>query len=154
MGLGRRKARMIALETLYQLDISDGNVNDIIETKMEKKEIKENVKDFILRLTNGVCKHRNEIDRLIEANAENWSLDRITVIDKNILRLASFELLYCSDIPFKVIIDEAVELGKMYGTEDSKAFINGVLDKIVRGVSSRKQELRGFSTSLIFRTML
>lgn len=147
MGLGRRKARVIALETLYQLDISDGNVNDIIETKMEKKEIKENVKDFILRLTNGVCKHRNEIDRLIEANAENWSLDRITVIDKNILRLASFELLYCSDIPFKVIIDEAVELGKMYGTEDSKAFINGVLDKIARGVSSRKQELRGVSTA-------
>lgn len=147
MGLGRRKARVIALETLYQLDISDGNVNDIIETKMEKKEIKEKVKDFILRLTNGVCKHRDEIDRLIEANAENWSLDRITVIDKNILRLASFELLYCSDIPFKVIIDEAVELGKMYGTEDSKAFINGVLDKIVRGVSSRKQELRGVSTA-------
>jgi N utilization substance protein B len=143
MRLGRRKARVIALETLYQLDVSDGNVNDIIETKMGKKEIKENVKDFILRLTNGVCKHRNEIDRLIEANAENWSLDRITVIDRNILRLASFELLYCSDIPFKVIIDEAVELGKRYGTEDSKAFINGILDKIVRGVSSRKQELRG-----------
>ena len=147
MRLGRRKARMIALEILYQLDISNGNVNDIIETKVGKKKIKSNVKDFILNLTNGVCKHRDETDRLISANAENWSLDRISVIDKNILRLASFELLYCSDTPCKVIIDEAVELGKMYGTEDSKAFINGILDKMAREISSRKQELRGVSTA-------
>ncbi len=141
MGLGRRKARMIALEALYQLDISDGDVREVIDAYLEGKDLRKDVKEFVLRLINGVCEHKKEIDRHISKNAENWSLNRIAVIDRNILRLAVSELLYCPDVPCKVVIDEAVEIGKRYGSEDSGAFINGVLDKIARGVPLRKEEV-------------
>lgn len=142
MKLSRRKARMVALEMLYQFDMADGKMDDIIRAQIKGKDLPNGAKDFIFQLVKGVLGHRDEIDKLIEIRAEHWSLERITVIDRNILRLAIFELLYCEDVPFKVIIDEAVELGKTYGTEDSGAFINGVLDKIGRGISARKEEIR------------
>ncbi|HBR17626.1 MAG: transcription antitermination factor NusB [Deltaproteobacteria bacterium RIFCSPLOWO2_12_FULL_43_16] len=142
MKLSRRKARIIALEMLYQLDMADGGVDNIIDAKLGGKNFPQNTKDFILRLARGFSEHKDEIDRFIKKGAENWSIDRITAVDRNILRLAIFELLYCQDVPFKVIIDEAVELAKLYGAEDSGAFINGVLDKIGKGISSRKQEMR------------
>lgn len=141
MKLSRRKARIIALEMLYQLDMADGDIDTIIDAKLGGKNFPQNTKDFILRLARGFSEHKDEIDRFIKKGAEHWSIDRITAVDRNILRLAIFELLYCQDVPFKVIIDEAVELAKLYGAEDSGAFINGVLDKIGKGISSRKQEM-------------
>jgi len=86
--------------------------------------------EFLRRLVLGVLKHCEELDRLIERYSENWRLDRIDVIDRNILRMALFELLYCEDIPPKVTINEAIDLGKRYGSEDSGSFINGILDRI------------------------
>lgn len=141
MKLSRRKARIIALEMLYQLDMADGDIDTIIDAKLDGKNFPQNTKDFILRLARGFSEHKGEIDRFIKKGAEHWSIDRITAVDRNILRLAIFELLYCQDVPLKVIIDEAVELAKLYGAEDSGAFINGVLDKIGKGISSRKQEM-------------
>ena len=82
------------------------------------------------RLVLGVLEHRQEIDRLIEKYSENWRLDRMDVIDRSILRMAVFELLYCDEIPPKVTLNEAIELGKRYGSEDSGSFINGILDRI------------------------
>lgn len=142
MSLSRRKARIVVLEALYQFDISNGDVNNIINAKLTGKNLSKGTKDFILKLAEGILEHRDEINNLIEANAENWSLDRIAVIDRNILMLASFELLYCPDVPFKVVIDEAVELAKIYGAEDSGAFINGILDKIGKGIAFRKREIK------------
>lgn len=141
MALSRRRARIAALEMLYQLDMTDGDVKDITAAQFEEKNLAKDARGFILRLVNGVWEHRSEIDRLIEANAENWSVYRITLIDRNILRLAIFEMVYCPDIPFKVAIDEAIELGKIYGAEDSGAFINGILDKIAQGLSLEKEEI-------------
>lgn len=141
MSLSRRKARIVALEALYQLDISNGDINNIINAKLVSKNLSKGIKDFILKLVKGILEHRDEINNLIEANTENWSVDRIAVIDRNILMLASFELLYCPDVPFKVVIDEAIELAKTYGTEDSGAFINGILDKLGKGIVFRKQEI-------------
>lgn len=86
--------------------------------------------DFLESLVFGVLKHREEIDRLIERYSENWRLDRMNVIDRAILRMASFELLHCEEIPPKVTINEAVDLGKRFGSEDSGSFINGILDRI------------------------
>jgi len=77
-----------------------------------------------------VADYQGLIDPLIEENSENWTLKRMAVVDRNILRLAVFELLYCPDIPFKATLNEAVELAKKFGSEDSSAFINGILDKI------------------------
>lgn len=141
MALSRRRARIVVLEMLYQLDMTDGDVKDITAAQFEEKNLAKDSRGFIVRLVNGVWEHRNEIDKLIETNAENWSVYRITLIDRNILRLAVFEMVYCPDIPFKVAIDEAIELGKIYGAEDSGAFINGILDKIAQGLSLKKEEI-------------
>ena len=86
--------------------------------------------DFLKRLVLGVLEHFSELDRLIAKYSENWRLDRINMIDRNILRIALFELLYCEEIPPKVTINEAIDLGKRFGSEDSGSFINGILDRI------------------------
>ena len=89
---------------------------------------------FLEEIVRGVLMHRQEIDRLIEHYSENWRLDRIAPIDHTILRIAIFELLYCDDIPPKVTLNEAVDLGKQYGSENSGRFINGILDRILNEV--------------------
>jgi len=86
--------------------------------------------EFAKRIVLGVTEHRQEIDRLIEERSENWRLNRMTIIDRNILRIAIFELSYCDDIPPKVTLNEAIDLGKRYGSEESGSFINGILDRI------------------------
>jgi len=85
---------------------------------------------FQRRLVLGVLEHCSELDRLIKKYSEHWCLDRINLIERNILRMAIFELLYCEEIPPKVTLNEAIDLGKRYGSEDSGSFINGILDRI------------------------
>ena len=89
---------------------------------------------YFERVVQGVLSHGQEIDRLIERYSEHWRLDRIASIDRTILRMAIFELLYCEDIPPKVVLNEAVDLGKHYGSENSGGFINGILDRILNEV--------------------
>lgn len=86
--------------------------------------------EFAKRIILGVMEHQREIDRLIEERSEHWRLDRMTIVDRNILRIAIFELLYCSEVPPKVTLNEAIDLGKRYGSEESGNFINGILDRI------------------------
>ncbi len=86
--------------------------------------------DFLKSLVLGVLEHFAQLDGLIEQYSENWRLDRINMIDRNILRMAVFELLYCEEIPPKVTINEAIDLGKRFGSEDSGSFINGILDRV------------------------
>jgi len=86
--------------------------------------------EFAKRIVLGVMEHQREIDRLIEERSEHWRLDRMTIVDRNILRIAIFELLYCSEVPPKVTLNEAIDLGKRYGSEESGNFINGILDRI------------------------
>ena len=130
MGRRRRKSRELALQALYQLNITKQDATALL-TQFEKHFLPDGEPDeFLRRLVLGVLKHCGELDRLIERYSENWRLDRIDVIDRNILRMALFELLYCEDIPPKVTINEAIDLGKRYGSEDSGSFINGILDRI------------------------
>ena len=86
--------------------------------------------DFSARIIRGVEEHRGDLDRIIEKYSSHWKIDRMAHVDRNILRIAVYELLYCDDIPPKVAINEAIDIGKKFGSEDSGAFINGVLDKI------------------------
>jgi N utilization substance protein B len=125
----RRKSRESALQVLYQLNITKEDANRALAQFQEHFSQGE-VDEFLTRLVLGVLEHCRELDRLIEQHLENWRLDRINVIDRNILRMALFELLYCEDIPPKVTINEAIDLGKRYGSEDSGSFINGILDRI------------------------
>jgi len=126
----RRKSREFALQALYQLNITKQDVSALLAQFQEHFLPGGEADEFLKRLVLGVLKHREELDRLIERYSENWRLDRIDVIDRNILRMALFELLYCEDIPPKVTINEAIDLGKRYGSEDSGSFINGILDRI------------------------
>ncbi len=88
------------------------------------------VEPFFLKLVNGVIGNRPDIDAIIERFSSNWKLSRMSYVDRNVIRIAVFELLYCEDIPSKVSINEAIDVGKKFGTEESGAFINGILDSI------------------------
>lgn len=94
---------------------------------------------FARRLLEGVLEQRPEIDRRIESSSSHWSLDRMNVVDRNILRVATFELLFCDDIPAKVSINEALELAKTFADREAVSFLNGILDRIARGLSGRER---------------
>jgi transcription antitermination protein NusB len=126
----RRKSREFALQVLYQLNITKQEVITALTQFQEHFLSNGEADEFLKRLVLGVLEHCQELDRLIEQYSENWHLDRINIVERNILRMALFELLYCEEIPPKVTINEAIDLGKRYGSEDSGSFINGLLDRI------------------------
>ncbi|MBN1381584.1 MAG: transcription antitermination factor NusB [Deltaproteobacteria bacterium] len=126
----RRKAREVALQVLYQLDVLNIDVKEAVELFWLNFEATQEAREFSTLLIEGAWDNRSEIDKLISSCSENWSLGRMSRVDKNILRMAAYELLYCHDIPPKVTLNEAIDLGKTYGSENSGAFINGILDAI------------------------
>lgn len=130
----RTLARDAALKILYQAEITKRDVEPTAAKFWEYEENEEpvdrEVREFTRRIIVGVEKERDKIDGKISSYATNWQLKRMAVIDRNVLRIGVFELLYASDIPPKVSINEAVELAKRYGDLDSSKFVNGILDKI------------------------
>ncbi len=126
----RTRARELALQFLYQLDLRGGDFLAEAKAFLHGQESDKSTRDFALHLVRGTAEHLDSINDLIAEVAQNWDIDRMAVIDRNVLRMATFELLFCKDIPPKVSINEAIELGKRYSTQNSGGFINGVLDKI------------------------
>ena len=126
----RRKSRELALQVLYQLNISKQDPLTALTQFQEHFLSNGEADDFLKCLILGVLEHGQEMDRLIGQYSEHWLLDRINLIERNILRMALFELLYCPEIPPKVTINEAIDLGKRFGSEESGSFINGILDRI------------------------
>ncbi len=130
----RTKAREYVLQMLYQVDITRGNWKDIFESFWQSNELEEataaELKDFSTELLGGVVGHMQEIDRKISKYADNWQLERMAFVDRNIMRLGCFELLYRQDIPPKVAINEAVELAKKYSGIEAGKFVNAILDQI------------------------
>ncbi len=127
----RSRARELALQFLYQLDLRGEELLPESREFIRSEEKDLETGKFAQRLVEGTFEHRSEIDRMIQDVAQNWNISRMAVVDRNVLRLATFELLHCQDIPPKVAINEAIELGKRYSTSNSGAFINGILDKIM-----------------------
>lgn len=125
----RRKARETALQALYKIDISESKA---AEAGLELEELAPGTESrrYCETLVSGVAAHRDELDSVIEKHSENWTIGRMSVVDRNILRIAAYELLHGRDVPYKVVIDEAVELAKKFGTDESGPFINGIIDKI------------------------
>ena len=136
----RRTGRERALQALYQLEMGALEAEAALEAAWASSEEEGSAKAqadaraFARELVQGVGGHREEIDRLIEEHSHNWRLDRMARVDRSVLRVAVFELRFREDIPKKVTLNEAVELGKRFGTEESSAFINGVLDRIALAV--------------------
>lgn len=141
----RRRAREIALQVLYQLDISQGDPGEVLDLYWENFRPSPKAREFCQKLIEGVRRSQDQIDPFIEENSENWSLKRMATVDRNILRLATFELLYCPEIPFKATLNEAIELAKKFGSEDSSAFINGILDKIHSSLASARNDRQAIS---------
>jgi transcription antitermination factor NusB len=127
----RTFSREIALKILYACDVGKCSIEKSVEDFWRHNDTKDiNVKEFAQFLVEGIDKNRKEIDAVIEKYAANWKIDRMATIDRNILRIASFELIFAEDIPPKVTINEAIEMAKKYGNKDSGKFVNGVLDKV------------------------
>lgn len=143
----RRRAREYALQILFQLDMTGKAFNEEVwdefwEGIAEEAEVKEFTRDIAA----STLDHIKEIDGIIKKAAENWSIERMAIIDRNILRASTYELCYRTDIPNSVVINEALEIAKKYSTEESAPFINGILDKIAhlddRKTDSRKGQIR------------
>jgi transcription antitermination protein NusB len=138
MNTNRRKSRELALQALYACESgNDDAYQKVFAVIVEETFSSPIIVDYAKQLVAKTLDSKIEIDRLLIRHAANWDLKRMTVIDRNILRMAAAELLYFKDIPFKVVIDEAVEIAKQYGTEDSGKFVNGVIDSIHKEMESK-----------------
>ncbi|MDR1941482.1 MAG: transcription antitermination factor NusB [Endomicrobium sp.] len=126
----RRQARECSLQMLYAVDNCNMPPEDTLESFSQSLPKGDDYKDFAIKIFKGVCEKKTEIDLLIEKYAKNWELDRMAAIDRNIIRLAAYEIIGMPSTPINVIIDEAVEISKKYSTKDSSKFVNGILDKL------------------------
>jgi len=141
MGI-RRNARELALQALYQMEVTGDTSPRALDLFLSHFEGGGEAKDFARQLISGVMDNRERIDAIIAKSAENWKLERMAKVDLLILRMATYELVFCPDIPMNVSLDEAIEIGKRFGSADSPTFINGVLDQVAvaTGAKSLRHE--------------
>jgi N utilization substance protein B len=124
----RRRARRRALDILYQADVTRRSPVEVLKERTELEELD----PFTVELVRGVTENASDLDRLIGEHAEGWTIHRMAVVDRNLLRLACYEMLWREDVPVAVAIDEAVRAAKELSTEDSGRFVNGILGRIAR----------------------
>lgn len=134
----RRKAREAALQALYQLDLSDwdphGDTRALLTQVHRGAPLGAASEGYAVELVDGVCRAREEIDAALSNAAEKWDLGRMADVDRNLLRMSAWELMFQSEIPVGVIINEAITLAKRFGDKDTPAFVNGILDRLARDV--------------------
>jgi len=128
----RSRAREVALQLLYQCDLNPTVQRKVIVDFVRDRLPDANLRPFALALYDGVVANKEEIDSQLTAAAENWRLPRMAAVDRNVLRLGSYELLHTPETPAKVALDEAIEMARRYGSANSPAFINGVLDRLLQ----------------------
>ncbi|WP_080634514.1 transcription antitermination factor NusB [Leptospira weilii] len=128
----RRTSREIAVMALYQLELTKPLLKEVLKFKWYDKKIEPEERDFAVSIVNGVVKNQDQIDTLIRKYSKNWDFSRISVVNKAILRLSIYALLYTWEVPKNVTIDEAVELTKEFESEESARFVNGILDAILK----------------------
>jgi N utilization substance protein B len=138
----RRQARELALKALYQVELTESSPEDAMRALFSSAAADDRIRDFARAIVRGVQRTRDQLDSALEAVLTNWSIGRLSRIDHTILRMAAFELLELHDIPLRVTIDEAIELAKRYGDNNSAQFVNGVLDQFAesRGLKNKGEE--------------
>ena len=143
----RTRARGVALQALYEIDIADHPAGKVLENRLEEEVVNDELRDFIRQIVVGVVPIRDELDFIIAKYAPDWPLEQIATIDRNIMRVAVWEMAVIGDTPIKVIINEAVELAKLYGSDSAPRFINGVLgsladhqNEVNQAIASQKKE--------------
>ncbi|SEB69167.1 transcription antitermination factor NusB [Paenibacillus sp. GP183] len=144
----RRVAREIALQSLYQIEMNHVSPMDAVTSVIEEAENDNESElevadeklspDYIVELVEGTFTHKKEIDILLEEYLKGWQMDRLSRIDREVLRLAVYEMVYRDDVPPKVVVNEAIELSKHFGTEESGKFVNGVLGKMIKELDGLK----------------
>jgi N utilization substance protein B len=134
----RTRARAVALQALYEIDMADHPPQLVVNNRLADSDLDENMAEFINQIVAGVWPIRNDLDEFIAEHAPEWPLDQVATIDRNILRIALWEFAVSENIPIKVAINEAVELAKMFGSDSSPRFINGVLGSL----APRQNEIR------------
>jgi len=125
------------MQALFCMDMLKNESGELMEQLADMLKLAPDIHRFYMTLIKGVIENKSGIDELIERFSSNWKISRMGCVDRNILRIAAYELLYCEDIPPKVTINEAVDIGKLYGTEESGAFINGILDGIYQSRTAK-----------------
>ena len=128
----RRKARILAMQMLYRVDIGKFDHNEVLRDFLKISSYHESVKEFVNVLFAGTFTHIEAIDQKIEEATSHWTVERLASVDRNILRMATFEILFLDEISVSVTINEAIEIAKVYSTEESSRFINGILDEIAK----------------------
>jgi N utilization substance protein B len=126
----RRKARESALQVLFQLEFDDAQPQQALERFWENRRTSEEIRKYTGWLVKGIITHREEIDSLIQSASEHWRISRMAVVDRNVLRMAVFELLHEQDLAPAIVINEAIEIAKKYSSGEAATFINGILDAI------------------------
>lgn len=137
----RRRARRVTLETLYEYDLAEHPVGEVLQRRLQDNPMENAGVEFASQLVTGVIAYLPEIDKLIARYAPEWPLDQMAVIDRNILRVAIYEFLVLGETPVKVAINEAVELAKLYASDSAPRFINGVLGSLADQSPAIKQEI-------------
>ncbi len=132
----RRLSRELVVQFLYLIEMNEGEVQNQLKQFWESHPAAEDVQSFTEDILNDIFDHKEAIDARLEKYSDNWTLSRMAVIDRNLLRMAASEILYSKTVPPKVAIDEAVEIAKRFGSEDSPNFINGILDRILKELNS------------------
>ena len=133
----RRLSRELALKFLYQFELTGGELDEQIKLFLKQNSSKDDVESFMRGLIFSLLDKVKEIDEVIQKYSDHWVLDRMTVIDRNILRMGVCELLFDFSTPPKVVINEAIDIAKKYGNEDSPEFINGILDKVFKEIGQK-----------------
>lgn len=128
----RRRSREVAVKLLYQWDITGQDIMELVETYRAGADAPITIDPFCLELLAGTVEHREAIDAEISRWSAHWSLERMSAVDRNVLRLAVYELLFRLDIPPKATVNEAIEIAKRFSTADSAAFVNGILDQVLK----------------------
>jgi transcription antitermination factor NusB len=131
----RRKARELSIQILFAMEFMSVDQDEMVELVCKNFDSSRSARAFSGELVRGVRENIEHLDNVIRRSSKNWRIERMSIVDRSILRLAVYEMLYRKEIPYKVSIDEAVELGKRYGTEESGSFINGVLDNIFNRIN-------------------
>ncbi|MBI9049550.1 MAG: transcription antitermination factor NusB [Anaerolineaceae bacterium] len=134
----RTKARGIALQILYEIDIANHNPVEVLEFRLSQDNIDEQIQAFTRKLVLGIVPHKGTLDNFIAQHAPEWPLNQVAIIDLNILRIALWEFCVDSQTPLKVAINEAIELAKLYGSDSSSRFVNGVLGSL----ANRQEEIQ------------
>lgn len=137
----RSKAREYALQILYQVDVTRTDAGLVMQDFWQAHPAPQDVRAFATQVVEGTVEHLERINQLIAQHANNWDMARMAIVDRNILRMGAYELLYLDEVPPKVCLNEAVELAKRFGDEESSKFVNGILDTIHKTHARRAESV-------------